>query len=464
LFFIEKNSLCMPVHRVQVSVCFIRQLGPLTIVPKKEGPLLHLLYSTLGRGLYLSLLFFRPLLARIGGRYTYKLAERLGYYTHCPPDDSVRRRTVWIHASSVGEVRAALLLAAALHQTENEPRLVCTSATEQGNKLAESRMPAKVPCLMAPLDVPQAVQRALHTLRPDLYICLETELWPVMLTALQRAGVPMLLLNGRLSQRSLRRYLWIRSYMASLVNGFAAVAAISETDGRRYVALGVPASRLRVCGNMKYDILAENPQQVRLHSRRLLGVTDETVFLCGSTHQGEEEMLLPVFQRLGRRCDTVWVVAPRHLQRLHAVEALLQQSGMTFAYFSRLVPGKEPVSIILVDTMGDLADLYAGGDYIFCGGSLVDRGGHNVMEAARWGRPVYFGPYMKDFRDAAELLIEAGGGFQVNDADHLADLLLEHMDTPGHYAATCSRAADIAGRQQGAVRKQVALVHEVLGV
>lgn len=424
--------------------------------------MLRLLYSTLGRGLYLSLLFFRPLLERFGGRYAYKLGERLGRYTYSPPDDSAQRRTVWIHASSVGEVQAALLLAAALHQIENEPQLVCTSATEQGNKLAKSRMPVSVPCLMAPLDAPQAVQRALRTLRPDLYICLETELWPVMLTALQRAGVPMLLLNARLSQRSLRRYLWIRSSMASLVKGFAAVAAISEADGRRYVALGVPASRVRVCGNMKYDILADNPQQVRLRSRQLLGVNEETVFICGSTHQGEEELLLPVFRRLDQRCDTIWVVAPRHLQRLPSVEAFLQKSGVSFTYFSRLVSGKQPASIILVDTMGDLADLYAGGDYIFCGGSLVDRGGHNVMEAARWGRPVYFGPYMKDFRDAAELLLEAGGGFQVNDAGHLADLLLKHLDTPGHYAATCTRAAGIAGLQRGAVQKQVALVHEAL--
>ncbi|MBM9536952.1 3-deoxy-D-manno-octulosonic acid transferase [Desulfobulbus alkaliphilus] len=433
-----------------------------TTEPGKEGPLLYLLYSTLGRGVYLSLQLFRPLLERIGGRYAYGLAERLGRYACCPSDGSTHRQIIWIHASSVGEVQAALLLADALQRTENEPQLVCTSATEQGNKLAKSRMPARVPCLMAPLDVPQAVQRALRALRPDLYICLETELWPALLTALRQAKVPMLLLNGRMSQRSLRRYLWIRSSMTSLVSGFAAVAVISEADGRRYTALGLPESRLRVCGNMKYDMQAENPQQVRLHSRRLLGVTGEKVFLCGSTHQGEEELLLPVFLQLGQRCDTVWVLAPRHLERLPALEAFLHRSGMPFAYFSRLANGKQRPSVVVIDTMGDLADLYAGGDYIFCGGSLVDRGGHNVMEAARWGRPVYFGPYMKDFRDAAELLIAAGGGFQVSDADHLADLLLAHLDAPDHYAATCARAADIAGRQRGAVRKQVALVHEVL--
>lgn len=423
--------------------------------------MLHLLYSTLGRGLYLSLLLFRPLLEKVGGRYAYGLAERLGRYSYCPPDDG-RRRTVWIHASSVGEVQAALLLAAALHRTDNDPQVVCTSTTEQGNRLARSRLPAHVPCLMAPLDVPQAVQRALHTLRPDLYICLETELWPVMLRAMRQAGVPMLLLNGRLSERSLRRYQWIQAYMASLVSGFAGVAAISEGDGRRYAALGVPESRIRICGNMKYDMPAGHPGQVRLHSRHRFGVTTQTVFLCGSTHQGEEELLLPVFRRLGQQDDTVWVVAPRHLERLPVVEAFFTRSGIPFERISRLVPGSRRAAVVLVDTMGDLADLYAGGDYIFCGGSLIDCGGHNVMEAARWGRPVYFGPYMKDFYDAAELLTEAGGGFQVGDADELAALLLDHLSTPGQHVAACARAAEIAGRQRGAVRKQVALVRHVL--
>jgi 3-deoxy-D-manno-octulosonic-acid transferase len=323
-------------------------------------------------------------------------------------------------------------------------------------------MPQAVFCLLAPLDLPQAVRHALQILRPDGYVCLETELWPVMLTETRRAGIPMLLLNGRLSLRSLRRYRRIRRYMTALLDGFGTVAVISETDGQRYAALGVPESRIRVCGNLKYDMAAASTELVRAASRQRLGVHTERVFLCGSTHAGEEEQLLNVFRALTARCPAVWVIAPRHLERLPAVEALLHRSGLSFDRFSELAVVGRRSDIVLIDTMGDLANLYAGGDYVFCGGSLVDRGGHNVVEAARWGRAVYFGPHMKDFQDAAEMLTQTGGGFQVAGAGALTDVLLTHLDNPDQYLLACARAYEMAARQRGAVERQAELVRGML--
>ena len=426
------------------------------------GALLHQLYSGLGVGAYLLLQLLRPLIEVVGGRFAYGFSQRLGRY---PQDLCVERspyRTLWLHASSVGEVQAAIVLVTELLGTGAALKLVVTSTTEQGHRLAKSRMPASVSCLMAPLDLPQAVRGALRTLRPDCYVCLETELWPVMLTEARLAQIPMLLLNGRLSSRSFDRYRRIREYMASLLAGFRSVAVISEADGQRYAALGVPSSRIQVCGNLKYDMEATSPDKVRTLSRQRLGVTSERVLLCGSTHEGEEAQLLDVFQALAARGPAVWVIAPRHLERLPAVAAFLRRSGLPFDCFSSLAENGRRAEVVVVDTMGDLADLYAGGDYVFCGGSLVDRGGHNIVEAARWGRAVYFGPHMKDFHDAAEMLVQAGGGFQVADAGALTDLLLSHVDNPDQYALACARAAEMAARQRGAVARQADIVRQAL--
>ncbi|WP_169737378.1 3-deoxy-D-manno-octulosonic acid transferase [Desulfobulbus elongatus] len=423
--------------------------------------MLHQLYSGLGAGLYPLLVLLRPLIEAIGGRFAYGIGQRLGRY---PEIASVARpgvRTVWLHASSVGEVQAAIILAHALLDTAIDVSIVVSSTTEQGHRLASSRLPAAT-CILAPLDLPQAVRRALRAVRPDCYLCLETELWPVMLTEVRQAGIPMLLLNGRISQRSFRRYRRIRGFLAPLLDGFRQVAVISEADRERYAALGVPAARIWVCGNLKNDMEARSPDQVRAANRRRLGVDAERVFLCGSTHEGEEEQLLEVFRALAARGPAVWVIAPRHLERLPAVAALLRRAGMAFDLFSALAAQGRRANVVVVDTMGDLADLYAGGDYVFCGGSLVDRGGHNIVEAARWGRAVYFGPHMKDFQDAADTLVQAGGGFRVADARELTALLLAHVDAPDEYATACARAADMAAGQRGAVARQAALVREVL--
>ncbi len=424
--------------------------------------MLHLLYSALATGLYWILLFFSPLARFLGGRCGYGLEQRFGRY----PDLAVNKipgcRIVWIHASSVGEAQAAIILVIELLRTGEDLQIILTSTTEQGNRVALSRLPETVCCLMAPFDAPPVVRRTLQTLRPDIYICLETELWPIMLTEVRKAGVPMLLLNGRLSERSYSRYRWIRPFMCSLLQGFQSVAVITEADGQRFVGLGVPESRIQVCGNLKYDMPAAHGEEMRALCRQGLGVFHQAVFICGSTHEREEEMLLPVFRQLAASFPLLWVVAPRHLERLPAIETLFRRSGLAFDRYSELAVKGRCAEVVLVDTMGDLADLYAGGDFIFCGGSLVARGGHNIIEAARWGRPVYFGPYMKDFRDAAELLTATGGGFQVADTSELAALLLRHQAHSDEYQAACIKAAAMADQQRGSVERQAGIVAQLL--
>ncbi len=425
--------------------------------------MLYLLYRALGIVVYVVLVLLLPFSRMLGGRYGYELGQRLGRYRAGLRTAAIQEPTLWIHASSVGEVQAAIILVSALLDWDKTLRIVLSSTTEQGHRMATDRLGSRVSCVLAPLDLEPAVRRAIRLFRPDLYIGLETELWPVLLTALDRSGVPRLLLNGRLSERSYLRFLRIRSFVQPLVTGFQSLAVITTADGQRFAGLGASEARIRVCGNIKYDMPVEQVEQKRHQLRQRLSLEGQRIFLCGSTHEGEEALLLPVYRELAAECGLVWIIAPRHLERLAAVVSLLRGAGLSFDLYSELSQKKRAHDVVLVDTMGDLADLYCIGDHIFCGGSLVDLGGHNIMEAARWGRPVCFGPSMKHFDDVVRLLRDNGGGFQVADAAELTALLRHHCQHPDAYQLACVRAAETAAGQRGAVAHQVALVRQCLG-
>ncbi|BCO08161.1 3-deoxy-D-manno-octulosonic acid transferase [Desulfolithobacter dissulfuricans] len=427
--------------------------------------MLYKVYRVAGRIVWLTLLLSSPLLKRFGSTGPgFGLAQRLGWYPELA-DKRPGVPRIWIHAASVGEVKAARALVGGLRARSQELEIVLTTMTRQGHRVAARQLAGQAVCLMAPLDAAPAVRRALSHIRPDCYICLETELWPVMLSDLSHAGIPMLLLNGRMSERSCRRYRHLGPLVPNILAGFVRIGVISETDRARFQALGVPGEKIEVTGNVKFDPGDEADPAGRERFRSLLGVRDEIVFVSGSTRTGEEILLADVVQHLRRESgrDIVWVVAPRHLERLDTVRRELSRQGLDCDLFSVLQGGAaRRHRVVLVDTMGDLAELYAAGDYLFCGGSLVDKGGHNIMEAVRWGRPVYFGPSMKDFRDAVDLVVQGGCGFQVRNTAELARTLLAHMADREKYSAICAAARRVSRAQKGAAGRQAAMVMEVI--
>ena len=427
---------------------------------KQGNSLIFGLYRILGAVVHVLLVVVTPLLKLVVPGW--EIEQRMGRFSEIDWDD--QGLLIWIHAASIGEVQAARALISALADQQCGCRFVLTTMTRQGKEVASSQLEADVFCGLAPLDTPQAVAMALQTLRPAMYICLETELWPMMLTRTRQAGIPMLLLNGRMSERSSKQYLRIRKTMAELLSGFAGFGVIREQDGERYCMLGAAESRIRVCGNMKYDLQVREPQRIQTKYRQLLNLGNETVFICGSTRSGEENLLIPVYKRLHDKvaAGLLWIIAPRHLERLPEVRILLDSAGLEYDLLSGCMAQGRKKNIVLVDSVGELSELYSAGDYNFCGGSLVDKGGHNIMEPVRWQKPVYFGPFMKDFRDAVELVLSAGAGFQVNDADELADCLLAHMRYPRQYQQACCSAAELSVYQQGAVRRQAEMVMELL--
>ncbi|MDH5297385.1 MAG: 3-deoxy-D-manno-octulosonic acid transferase, partial [Desulfobulbaceae bacterium] len=298
----------------------------------------------------------------------------------------------------------------------------------------------------------------------SVYVCLETELWPNLLLQLQRCRVPAILLNGRLSERSFRRYRLIRGFMAKVLACFARIAVIREEDAKRYIGLGAAPQRVSVLGNAKYALAIDTSPDTADRYRQWLGLTDDQPLLvAGSTHGGEEAMLLETLRAAKTKIPSlVLALTPRHLERLAEVESLLKTRDLPFDRLSSCKSRGRRSDIVLVDTMGELTGLYGAATFIFCGGSLVPRGGHNLMEAAIWGKPVCYGPNMKDFLDAKELLEAAGAGFLVASPQELADTICTFTNHPDQYREAGRRARETALTQQGSAKRQVQLIKELL--
>ena len=400
------------------------------------------------------------------GRYREGLGQRLGFLgTGWETHDRTMR--IWLHGASVGEVMLAGLLIKELSVILPEADFVISTMTEQGMEIARKQAGDNVRCIYAPLDLVGIVGRAIQRVQPTVYICLETELWPSFLLHAKSSGIKLVILNGRLSERSFQRYGLAKGLMTKILSCFSMISVIQQSDAKRFMVLGAEPEKVRVLGNAKYDqgmesLASESEEQYRSWLNLYPG---QPLLVAGSTHTGEEGMLLTVFQDLKKTTGLqglVWIVAPRHLQRLPEVEAMLKQKQVPYERLSDVKRSDRKTDTILVDSVGDLAGLYSIASYVFCGGSLVERGGHNIMEAAVFGKPVFYGPSMKDFSDAAELLESVGGGLPVNGPDDLTESILYFMDHPEEYDNAGRRAREIAATQQGSARKQAELIKDVL--
>ena len=397
----------------------------------------------------------------ITGKHRDGLTERFAIYPLKNHGNEATKQTIWLHAASVGEVQAAKSIIAQLKKQLPTARIVLSVMTTHGKRFAEEQLDQSVKCLLAPLDVPGIVGRAIRIIRPDIYICIETELWPVLIDSLARKKVKLCLVNGRISLKSYGSYQKMGRLIRHTVRQFDKIAVISEEDRNRYLSLGARSASLTVEGNVKYDLsLPENSAEVVEQYRALFNLEGEDVFVAGSTHGDEEIQLSKLFGPLQQEKATVVLIAPRHTQRLDEIIMKFQDHEIDYQLFSNLKNGTEfrQSQVVLIDTMGELSLLYGIADYIFCGGSLVDKGGHNLMEAAVWDKAVFYGPHIEDFHDAAQLLESVSGGFPVTNIKDLEELLLFYRTHHEEYKQACRRAGDIARQQQGSSARQLAFV------
>ena len=394
-----------------------------------------------------------------GAGYPVALRERLGF-ARVPPAPLPRSR-FWVHAVSVGEVMAAVPLVQALRIRWPAADVVVSTVTATGDRVARARLPEAAATFTFPLDFPGAVRRTVRRVGPAAFIALETELWPNLLRALRRAEVPAILANGRISDRSYRRYRLVRGLFRRVLDHVALFCMQSEEDARRIISLGARPERVLVTGNLKMEAPPGDAGTAELW-RRLLHLGQAPVVVAGSTHRGEEALVLDAFRSVRPAADGLrLVLAPRHPERLDEVEALIRSRGLAVVRRSRVSAGSAP-EVILVDTMGELASLYAVADVIFVGGSLVPVGGHNVVEPALHAKPVVFGPHMTNFREAAALLLRADAAVQVGSGAELATALGRLLaDAPARQAL--GRAAWSAVRShQGACVRTVSAIERVL--
>lgn len=395
------------------------------------------MYAAYSFLLTLALLVWSPsILLKVLQRSSYRegWSERAGRY----PQDVISRlrgvRSVWIHAVSVGEVGAASILAKRWTTQRPTLPLVVSTVTGTGREVARRALPQAAAVVYFPIDLPMVVHRALTTVRPRLVLLTETEIWPNFLRTCAAEKIPVAIINGRLSMRSFSRYRLVRPFIRRVLQGVDLFCMQTDADAKRILDLGADPERVHVVGNLKFDaVLHADTSSLAEQWRRELQIdAHRQVLVAGSTHAGEEEVLLQAFRRLREEFpDLLLILAPRHPERFAEVETAIAAKGLAAIRRSALPhEGNGKNDVILLDTIGELSGLYAVGSIGFVGGSLISKGGHNLLEPALHGRPVLFGPHMENFVEASAYFVRRGAAIQVSDPADLVRQLAGLLRDP----------------------------------
>lgn len=353
--------------------------------------------------------------------YRDRLGERLGY-TPLRFDGPV----IWVHAVSMGEVQAAAPLIRELLRRHADRQLLVTTATPTGAARVKALFADSVRHAYLPYDTPGAVNRFLKRVRPHVAIVMETEVWPNLFRACTRRRVPIVMASARLSQKSERRLRWLSGLFQSVLTGDVTIAAQTQVDADRFIALGADPMRVPVVGNIKFDVEIPPDLAPRGKALREAQFTHRFVWVAGSTHETEEQVVLDAHMEVRERLPgALLVMVPRHPQRFAPVRQWLAAQGVAFAVRSSGAAVSSSDQLLLVDTLGELLLFYAAADVAFVGGSLVPVGGHNLLEPAALAVPVLVGPHNFNAPDIARLLFANGGALQVNTAQELSAAVVE---------------------------------------
>ena len=423
---------------------------------------MYLLYSALAA---VALLLTSPVwLIRLlrYSKYRAGLGERLGRV----PErlrDAQQRPAIWVHAVSVGEVLAVSGLISELQRRAPSYRIAVSTTTATGQALARDHFGADN-VFYFPIDFAFAVRPYLRVLRPDLIVVAETEFWPNFLRLGRQAGARIAVVNARISDRSFPRYRRFRTLIAPVLRNIDLFLAQGEEDRRRLIEVGAPQKRVQVSGNLKFDLKPVNEAPI-VASLRSAIERDHAgpVLVCGSTVEGEEEILLRVFDAVRERYpNALMMLAPRHPERFAQVAELIAASGIKFRRRSQW-NAAEPLGpgIFLMDSIGELASMYALADIAFVGGSLVAKGGHNILEAAQHGAAIVVGPHTENFRDMVALFRSADALVVAGEAE-LAETLLGLLENDASRTELGRRAREVLREQTGATARTVAALEALL--
>ena len=337
--------------------------------------------------------------------------------------------TIWLHGASAGDVSALHPTALALRKARPDACIIVSAITNSGYSMAKKLREDFDYITYQPYDIPGPVIRAISAIEPDALILEYTELWPQLIYACKRSGIPIFLHNGRFASTSMGKYKLLFRFMGNLVKPLNKLLLRDEHEAERARDLGASEDQILVTGNTKFDNIGHNLNYEKADALREAFVIDkeDLVWVAGSTHDGEEELLLAVFQKLRREFPKLrMVIAPRYIERTDRIASLIKKEG--FTYHLRSTPPKV-ADVGILDSVGELAACYSLGSVVFVGGSFVTRGGQNILEPASWGRPVIFGPYMHNFPDAVKVLL-GRGGLQAANGEQLEEVLLKLLRRP----------------------------------
>lgn len=381
-------------------------------------------------------------------------AEKLGIYSAALADRLNRkseRERIWFHAVSVGEFNAIKSL---IPDLAPDYDVIISTTTRTGHDLAQKTFP-NIPVLYFPYDIRPVIHKVMRRVQPDLMVITETELWPNFIDIVtQRYQTPLLLINGRLSRHSYQGYLWIKFLMKPCLRQITHLYMQSQADTDRIMTLGdLSLDQVTVAGNLKFDLIPTVDATKRAILSHLLNISDDdTVLTCASTHSGEDEFLVETYQLLRKDFPELkLVLAPRHPERAPEIKGILNSRALSYALRSQLNeenPNRQ--AIVVLDSIGELLSVYSFSRIAVMGGSFIERGGQNPLEALSQRVPVLFGPHMHNFAEISRMILECGAGYQVHSQTELINAVTELLTQPERYDTVVETGLQLIENNRGA--------------
>ncbi len=396
-------------------------------------------------------------------------SQRLGFYPQDQLSLTKKGLRIWVHAASVGEVNAIIHFIKLLRQNYPSAWIGISTMTLSGLEMAQVNLAEADAHFLAPFDLFFAVRRVMKKIRPTLYITVETEIWPNHLQAAKAVGARVLMINGRISVRTIKTYKKLRRFFQKVLSYYDLFSMIREEDATRIQAFGAAPEKVFVNGNIKFDRLSSDvKEEYREEMTKVLHLSgEEKIWVAGSTQKGEEELLLQAFSRVKDEYpDLYLIIAPRLIYRGEELAELVRKYGYTPLLRTDISSTTEVTAdtVIILNTIGELFIVYSLATLAFCGGSLVPLGGQNPLEPAFWGKVVLYGPSMEDFLDAKELLEVAGSGIEVKDVDHLSTKVVFLLRDEELLRRKGQAGRNLLQKQEGSSERNLMLVKKLLEV
>ena len=391
--------------------------------------------------------------------YKKRWGERFGFFKF--PVEF--QNGIWIHVVSVGEVIAAAPLVYALLKQYPNLKLTITTMTPTGSERVRTNLPADVFHVYTPYDLPGAVKRFLNKVKPKLLILMETELWPNMLYNCKARNIPCLLANARLSAKSAKGYNYFQPLTKQMIHCLSIIAAQAQPDAKRFLEIGASEQQINITGNIKFDLqVPASLQESAEMLRQKLGA-HRPLWVVASTHDGEDEKILRALKKIKAQIpDSLLILVPRHPERFNKVAQLCKKEGYQVVRRSQNISCNEQTDIFLGDTIGELRLFFGAADLAFIGGSLVPRGGHNMLEAAAFSLPVITGPHLFNFMEVSRLLQEANALITVNNHRELAEQVIKLMRNASLRQKLGERCKKVVESNRGALEKHLAIIKQLL--